>query len=161
MRKKTARRWAADPLAMSKALKKVTPVKDSGPEEVRMRLIAHDAMDVLRRGEATRGHLQVIVEVANICETLATRHKLGSDWLEEIREAQRCIKALAERGVKIRRYVLKAEELKAITLLINIHDAQLDACSMYALDDSINYIRECIAAKKFISLPTIKEDQPA
>lgn len=158
MRKRTPRRkWQKNPFAIQIALNNVSMVSEAGSANTLMRLVGHEAMDSLRRGEGTRGHLQSMVEVANVAETLARLHNLGNDWLPEINEAQSCIHALATRGVEIGRYTMKANELKALNLLLEIHDAQLDACSVQTLGKAIEYIRQRMARKDVIVLPAIKE----
>lgn len=157
MKKTTRRKWHKNPMAMHIALHNVSMVRDAGSDNTRMRIIGHDAMDVLRQGKATRGHLQMVVEVANMTETLAMRFDLGSDWLPEIREAQSAIRAIAARGAEIGRYVLRGPELVSLNLLMEIHDAQLDACTVQTLGKAVEYIRQRIAAKDFVSLPAIKE----
>lgn len=158
MKKQTPRRkWHKNPFAMNIALENVSLVKNAGSANTLMRLVGHEAMDSLRRGEGSRGHLQSMIEVANVSETLARMHNLGPDWLPEIHEAQECIHALAVRGAEMGRYTLKANELKAMNLLLEIHDAQLDACSVQTLGKAVEYIRQRMARKDVIVLPSIKE----
>lgn len=157
MRKQTRRKWQKNPFAMNIALNNVSMVKDAGADNTLMRLVAHEAMDTLRRGQGGREHLQTMIDAANVAETLARLHNLGTDWLSEIHEAQACIHAIAERGAEMGRYTLRANEIKALNLLLEIHDAQLDACSIQTLGKAIEYIRRRITQKDVIVLPTIKE----
>jgi hypothetical protein len=157
LKKNKPRRWAANPMAMYAALNRVTLVKDAGSDNIHMRIVAHDALDVLRQGKATRGHMQMIVEAANMAETLAIQHNIGRDWLPEISVAQECIRSLAARGAKIGRYVLTGTELNALNLLMQIHDSQLDACTIHTLGLAVDYIRMRIDAKQVTMLPAIKE----
>lgn len=158
MRKQAPRRkWQKNPFAIQIALNNVSAVKDAGSANTTMRLVGHQAMDSLRRGQGERSHLQSMIEVANIAETLARLHNLGADWMPEIHEAQECIHAIATRGADLGRYTLKANEIKALNLLLEIHDAQLDACSVQTLGKAVEYIRQRIAKKDVIVLPTIKE----
>lgn len=158
MKKQTPRRkWQKNPFAMNIALNNVSMVSEVGSANTLMRLVGHEAMDSLRRGEGTHSHLQSIIETANVAETLAKLHNLGKDWLPEIHEAQVCIHALAERGAAIGRYTMKANELKALNLLLEIHDAQLDACSVQTLGKAVEYIRQRMARNDVIVLPAIKE----
>lgn len=157
MKKKTQRRWVANPMAMYAALNRVSMVKDAGDDNVRMRIVSHDAMDLLRQGKATRVHFQAIVDASNMAETLARQHNLGRDWLPEIDEAQECIRTLAQRGKEIGRYVLKSNELNALNLLMQIHDSQLDACSVHTLGKAVEQIRARISANEVVLLPAMKE----
>jgi len=147
------RKWQKNPFAMRIAMNNVTLVKDAGADNTNLRLAGHQAMDSLRRGEGEQIHLQRMIEAANMAETLARLHNLGSDWLPEIHEAQTCIHALATRGAEMGRYTLKANELKALNLLLEIHDAQLDACSVQTLGKAVDYILRRVAAKDVIRLP--------
>ena len=156
-KKSTPRRWQKNPFAMHIALNNVSLVKDAGEANTNMRIIAHDAMDMLRQGVATRGHMQMIVEAANMAETLASVEGIGKDWIPEINQAQEAIHAIANRSAEIGRYVLRAQELTALNLLMEIHDAQLDACSIQTLGRAVDYIRKRMAANDYISLPVIKE----
>lgn len=146
-------------MAIYAALDRVTLVKNVGDDNVRMRIISHDALDMMRQGKATRQHMDAIVNVSNMAETLAVLYSLGRDWLPEIREAQAGIKALAERGAKMRRYVLKAEELNALNLLMQIHDSQLDACTVQMLGEATDFIRAKMEANEVLIIPSIKDTQ--
>lgn len=157
MRKQTRRKWQKNPFALHIALNNVSMVSSAGEANIKMRLMGHQAMDTFRRGQGTREHLQVMIDVANMSETLALVHNLGKDWLPEINEGQEAIRRLAKRSAELGRYTLKADELKAMTLLLEIHDAQLDACSIQTLGKAVEYIRGRIAAKQFSVLPTVKE----
>lgn len=158
MRKQTPRRkWQKNPFAMHIALNNVSMVSEAGSANTLMRLVGHEAMDSLRRGEGTHEHLQSMVEAANVAETLAKLHGLGKDWLPEISEARSCLHALSERGAAIGRYTMKANELKALNLLLEIHDAQLDACSVQTLGKAVEYIRQRMARNDVIVLPAMKE----
>lgn len=156
MKQKQPRRWKANPMAMFSALNRVTPVKNTGSWNLRMRILAHDAMDVIRQGKATRRHIDIMVQVCNISETLALGYDIGIDWKNEINEAQLSLKALATRSVKIRRYVLRAEELKALNLILEIHDAQLDGCTVDQLNKAREYVTACIARDDVVTLPTFE-----
>lgn len=158
MRKQTPRRkWQKNPFALHIALNNVSLVKDAGAQNIEMRLAGHQAMDSLRRGEGENIHLNRMIEVANMAETLARLHNLGSDWLPEIHEAQTCIHLIAVRGAEMGRYTLKANELKALNLLLEVHDAQLDVCSVQTLGKAVDYIRRRMAANDVIRLPAVKE----
>jgi len=156
LKKNKPRRWVADPMAMYTALDRVTPVTHCVSENLHMRITSHDAMDALCKGKATNDHLKVISNVSNMAETLAVLYGIKKDWLPEIAAAQTSLKALAERGARIGRYVLKAEELNALNLLIQINDSQLDACSVHTLGEASQFISNQLAAGKSITLPTIK-----
>ena len=143
-------------MAMYTAIDRVTPVTRAVGENLLMRISSHDAMDAIRRGNGTNDHLKVITNVSNMAETLAVLYGIKKEWLPEISAAQLSLKALAERGARIGRYVLKAEELNALNLLIQINDDQLDACSVHTLGEASQFISSQIAAGNSLTLPTIK-----
>lgn len=114
-----------------------------------LRVRNHDAMDKLRRGVATKDDIDTLIGVFNMCEGFRRlRDELGSDWSEEIREGQDALLAVARRGVEMGRFVLKAEELLAMNLVMEIHDAQLDNTNVRDLEKAMDIIDKDHKTKK-------------
>ena len=108
----------------------------------------HDAMNNLRLGQASRREIDAMIDAMNVAEALANRG-IGEDWKPEIREAQDAMLTLARRGVaNDMRFVAKGEELKALNLCMEVHDAQLEVVTVKQLETAINDVMESLRLKK-------------
>jgi hypothetical protein len=126
-----------------------------------LRIKNHAAMDTLRRGDATRHDVDVLIGAFNMCEAYTMlRPELGADWQEEIRAGQDALLAVGQRGVASGRFILKAEELKAMNLVMEIHDAQLDQTTVRDLELAMDIIDKEHKAKKLRAI-VVKEKETA
>lgn len=108
----------------------------------------YDAMNNLRLGVATRREIDAIIDAMNVAEALCKRGT-GGDWLPEIQSAQDHLLELARRGVaNDMRFIVRGEELKALNLGMEIHDAQLEAVTVKELEVAMNDVMENLRLKK-------------
>lgn len=113
-----------------------------------IRIKNHLAMDQLRRGVATKDDVDILRGVVNMLEGLG-RMGIGDDWQEEIRAGQDALLAVARRGVQNNmRFVVTGPELKALNLAMEIHDAQLEACTVRQLEQAFDIVKEDILHKR-------------
>ena len=116
---------------------------------VTLRIRNHDAMDKLRKGEADKEDIDTLIGAFNMCEGyMRLRPDLGRDWADEIRAGQDALLAVARRGVEANRFVLKAEELKAMNLVMEIHDAQLDNTTVNDMEKAMDIVNQDHRHKK-------------
>lgn len=119
------------------------------PYSVTLRIRNHDAMDKLRRGEATKEDMDILIGAFNMCEGyMRLRPDLGRDWASEIRAGQDALLAVARRGVENNRFILKAEELVAMNLVMEIHDAQLDNTTVIDMERAMDIVTQDHIHKK-------------
>jgi hypothetical protein len=123
-------------------LQRVEDVSESATIKIRN----HDAMNTLRLGTATRAQIDIIINALNIAEALA-QHGVGGDWMPELRVAQDHLLALARRGLTTR-FIVRGDELTALNLAMEIHDAQLEAVTVKQLEAAIENVRETVRLKK-------------
>jgi hypothetical protein len=106
-----------------------------------LRIKNHSAMDTLRRGDATRNEIDVLIGMMNMTEAYTRlRPEFGKDWAVEIREAQDALYAVARRGVESGRFILKASELKALNLVMELHDEQLNLSTVRDMEKAMDII---------------------
>ena len=144
-----------NPNAMFMAILGVQRVGGTGDDAVRLKAVNYAALDEIKMGRGTRAHMDVVINVLNMADVLA-RWGHGQDWLPEIEDAQRAVVALAQRSVTIGRYTFKAEELKAISLAFEIHDAQIEEVTVAEFDRAIRHVHQAIITKQVTTLPSIK-----
>jgi hypothetical protein len=123
-------------------LKRVEDVSESSTIKIRN----HDAMNTLRLGQATELEINVIISALNISEALALRG-IGSDWMPELRTAQDHLLALARRGMTTR-FIVRGDELTALNLAMEIHDAQLETVTVKQLETALEDVRETVRLRK-------------
>jgi len=124
-----------------------------------LRIKNHDAMDVLRRGDATVATIDVLIGAFNMCEAyVMLRPELGQDWREEIGAGLDALHAVGKRGVESGRFILKADELKAMNLVMEIHDAQLENTTVRDMELAMDIVSKEYRAKR---MRPIKEKKDA
>lgn len=127
-------------------MKKVGSLPTAG---VDLKLKNHGALDSILMGNGTRDHVDVLIAAMNICEALVRiRDDLGLDWANEIRAAQDAIHTMAKRGVEKDRFAFTGPEMTAIKLVMDIHDVQLDNCTVKEMEQALFIVHEEIRQKK-------------
>lgn len=122
------------------------PVSQAGIVNVQIK--NHQAIDSLRKGVADREDVDCIIEALNIAEALH-RLGIGDEYKEEVRAAQDALYAVSKRGIdREYRFVLKAQELVAINLGMEVHDAQLEVTSIKHMEDALNIVRDEIKNRR-------------
>jgi hypothetical protein len=114
-----------------------------------LRIKNHAAMDALRRGDATYEDIDVLIGTFNMCEAyMRLRPELGADWSDEIKAGLDALHAVGKRGVESGRFILKAQELTAMNLVLEIHDAQLDNTTIQDMERAVTIVMNEYHAKK-------------
>lgn len=131
--------------------KKVADVPDAG---TKLLLKNHVSFDEIREGRGDTGHVDNLISMVNCAEALAKR-QLGRDWLEEIREAQDAIFHMAQRGVSGKPFIFTGEELKAVELILSLHDEQLHNCPVRTLELALDDIAKEFKGNKMRRIEAI------
>jgi hypothetical protein len=127
-------------------MKKVGTLPSAGLE---LKLKNHEALDSILKGEGTRDHMDVLISAVNICEALVrVRDDLGLDWANEIRAAQDAIYTMAKRGVEKNRFAFTGPEMTAMKLVMDVHDVQLDNCTVKEMEKALFIVYEEVRLKK-------------
>lgn len=115
-----------------------------------VRIKNHLAMRCIVEGTATRKDMDVLIEAFNITEALArVDPALGRDWAEEIKTGQDALLAMGKRGVSLGdRFVFTGAELNAANTVMELHDAQLERCTVAQMEKAIGEVVKDIKNKK-------------
>jgi uncharacterized small protein (DUF1192 family) len=116
----------------------------------------HSALDAVRRGEATRDDIDVLIAALNMTEALALM-RIGQDWKDEIRAAQDALFAVGSRGAETGKFILRGPELTSLNLGMEIHDAQLEVCTVAELERAIDMVHKTIVSNKARPIVSRKE----
>lgn len=114
------------------------PISQAGIVNVQIK--NHNAIDALRKGIADREDIDTIIEALNIAEALQ-RLGIGDEYKDELRSAQDALYAVSRRGIdREYRFVLKAQELAAINLGMEIHDAQIEVTTVEQMEKAMSIV---------------------
>jgi hypothetical protein len=137
-------------------MKKVGSLPTAG---VALKLKNHEALDSILMGQGTRAHVDVLISAVNMSEALIRiRDELGVDWKTEIRAAQDAIYTMGKRGIEKERFAFTGPEMTAVKLVMDLHDAQLDDCTVREMEQALFIVEEEIRLKK--CRPIIKIAEP-
>jgi len=117
----------------------------------------HSSLDAVRRGEATRDDIDVLIAALNMTEALALM-RIGEDWKVEIRAAQDALFAVGSRGAETGKFILRGPELTSLNLGMEIHDAQLEVCTVAELERAIEMVHKTIVSNKARPIVSRKEN---
>jgi hypothetical protein len=131
-------------------MKKVGTLPTAG---VVLKLKNHEALDSILRGQGTRDHVDVIIAAVNMSEALIrVRDDLGRDWADEIRAAQDAVYTMGRRGFEKGSFVFTGPEMTAVKLVMDLHDTQLDHCSVKEMEQALFIVEEEIRLRKARSI---------
>ena len=116
-----------------------------------LRIKNHDALEKMRLGLAKKADLDIVIGAFNVMEGLL-RLGYGLDYFQGINAAQDALLAVARRGVNNGRFIMTGPEMKAINLGMEIHDAQLDACTVQDLEKAMEIVTDCVVHKRARSI---------
>jgi hypothetical protein len=127
-------------------MKKVGTLPTAG---VALKLKNHAALDSILKGQGTRDHVDVLIAAVNMSEALMrVRDDLGKDWAKEIRDSQDAIFTMGRRGIEKNKFAFTGPEMNAVKLVMDLHDAQLDDCSVREMEQALFIVEEVIRMKK-------------
>jgi hypothetical protein len=123
-------------------------ISQTGDAVLHLKIKNHESLECLRKGEATRMDIDAIISAFNMAEALA-RMQIGDDYAAEIKAGQDALLDAAKRGVnRDDRFVLKAAELSAINLVMEIHDAQLEITTIGELEKAMDIVTKEIRMRR-------------
>lgn len=127
-------------------MKKVGTLPTAG---VALKLKNHEALDSILTGQGTKDHVDVLIASMNMAEALIRiDDNLGADWKTEIRAAQDALYSMARRGVEKGSFVFTGPEMSAVKLVMDVHDVQLDNCTVKDMERALFIVEEEIRLKK-------------
>lgn len=115
-------------------------------------IINHEAIEALRKGECNKKDMDALINAFNVCEALAIRG-IGNDYRDEIRQGQDSLMQICVRSQKVNKFIATGPELNAINTTMEIHDQQLNLCTLKELETAIDYVVDQIQKKKVRKVP--------
>ena len=126
----------------------MTKVSAKESEYVTMHLKNMSALDSLTKGTATRQEADIIIGVINVAEALCMLG-VGSEYRQLVLDASSALYAVCRRSLELNdRFVCRGEELSAIKTGYEVHDAQMEVCTLAMLDKALDTIAATLKQKK-------------
>jgi hypothetical protein len=114
-----------------------------------LKLKNREALDSILKGQGTKHDVDVLINALNMAEAMVRiRDDLGADWKTEIRAAQDAIYTMAKRGVERGSFAFTGPEMTALKLVMDVHDAQLDDCTVREMERTLEIVAEEVRLKK-------------
>jgi hypothetical protein len=127
-------------------MKKVGALPTAG---IALKLKNHEALESILRGQGTKHDVDVLINAVNMAEALIRiRDDLGADWATEIKAAQDAIYTMGKRGVERGSFAFTGPEMTALKLVMDVHDAQLDDCTVKEMERALYIVAEEVRLKK-------------
>lgn len=124
------------------------PISSHG-EAIKLKIKNHQALFDVTQGQADRAQVDILIAAMNMAEALhLVNADLGAQYKEEIRAAQDALFHMARRGVEKGRFLFTGTELQAMNLGMEVHDAQLDACTIGELEKAIDLVYQEIRLRR-------------
>lgn len=117
----------------------------------------HASLDEILHGRGDSGHVDVLISALNMAETLCFMG-IGSDWLDELLEAQNALNSMATRGVSGKKFLFTGTEMQLVKVAIAVHDEQLKVCTVKQLEKALAIVEDFIRlgkAKKIKALEAV------
>jgi hypothetical protein len=116
---------------------------------VALKLKNHEALDSVRTGHATRDHIDVLIAAFNVAEALwRLNPDLGEPHAADITKAQDALFTMGQRYGRTGSFAFTGPELMAVRFGMEIHDAQLDQCTVREMEHAIDLVNKEVMAKK-------------
>lgn len=125
--------------ALNWVLAGLKPVSQCGDALTVLKAKNHSALTEIVQGRGNHDQVDVLIAALNMAEAYAV-HGKGSDWKDEIRQAQDALFNMAMRGTETGRFLFRGPEMQAINLAMDVHDAQLEASSVKELEKMTDYV---------------------
>lgn len=119
------------------------PVTAAAETVTRVKVANHGAIDSLVKGKGTGTDIVALGHMLTTAEALA-KHNLGRDWLPELTAAREALDDLTMRSGN---FVMRASEITALNIALEVHDAQLENCTIKQLEDAIKAAKNAIRHK--------------
>jgi hypothetical protein len=115
---------------------------DGGGQYRKLLLRTYAALNAIRTGEGNSGHCSMLLGMLEVSEVLLHEHDIGTEYASTVKEARPAVLALIHRGEATTRFIATGPELVAITTLLELHEAQLEQCTVQTLDHVLRFLRK-------------------
>ena len=139
------KRVLVNPLAY--VLEGLTPLSARTDDVLRLKVKHHYAMASLTKGIATRDDMDRLINMGNMTEAMF-RLGFGTEYADVVSKGMSALLAVCRRGAESSRFILKAEEMTALNMLLDLHDAQIEIATIKDVDKAIALVERELKQKR-------------
>ena len=132
---------------MAYVLEGMTPVAYHDSYLIDLKIKNHGAMTALTQGRATKDDIDALIAMGNFVEALY-RLGFGREYNAVVQAGLDSLHAVGKRGVQTGRFILKAEEMRALNELMELHDAQMDVITIKDMEKAFKVVEAEYRARK-------------
>lgn len=126
---------------MAFVVESLTPVTKHDTYLVDLKIRNHMALTNLTQGKATRADMDDLIAMGNVTEALS-RLGFGKEHGHITMGGLNALHAVGKRGAESDRFILRAEEMRALNLLMDLHDAQMDVITIKDMERGLKLVHE-------------------
>lgn len=138
---------------MGYVLESFTPIAKLDRYFVDLKIKNHLALNNLTKGVAMRDDIDTLIQSVNIVEALY-RMGFGREYADDVRAGLDALHTVGVRGVATGRFILKSEEMNALNVIMELHDAQLEVITLKDMENAIKLVNEELRQKKMRPIVT-------
>lgn len=138
---------------MGYVLESFTPISKLDRYFVDLKIKNHLALNNLTKGIAMRDDIDTLIQSVNIVEALY-RMGFGREYADDVRAGLDALHTVGVRGVATGRFILKSEEMNALNVIMELHDAQLEVITLKDMENAIKLVNEELRQKKMRPIVT-------
>lgn len=118
-------------------------------EAIGLKIKNHQALFDVTHGDGNKDQVDVLIAAMNMAEALyLVNPDLGKQYAAEVKAAQDAIYNMARRGVTKGKFLFTGPEMQAMNTGMEVHDAQLDACTVGELESAVKFVYEAIKHRR-------------
>lgn len=123
----------------------LAPVTSHHDANTTLRVRNNSSLRLLTEGKATVNDVDALISVSNTANALKRLGK-GKDWTQEILAGTNALEAVQARYYRWHKVQVTQSEIEAITLMVDIHEAQLDASTVIDIEKALAISKRGVAA---------------
>ena len=128
-------------------LESFRPVRAHDSYLIDLKIKNHGAMSNLTKGLAGKEDVDALINMVNVVEALY-RLGFGREYGDVVKDGLDALHDLGRRGVQTGRFVLKAQEMSHLNLIMELHDAQMDLVTIKDMEKAIDLVNKEFAQRK-------------
>ena len=128
-------------------LESFRPVRAHDSYLVDLKIKNHGAMSNLTKGLACKEDVDALINMVNVVEALY-RLGFGREYGDVVKDGLNALHDLGRRGVQTGRFVLKAQEMSHLNLIMELHDAQMDLVTIKDMEKAIDLVNKEFTQRK-------------
>jgi 5-formyltetrahydrofolate cyclo-ligase len=122
-------------------LESFTPVRAHDSYLIDLKIKNHGALSNLTRGLADKEDVSTLINMVNVVEALY-RLGFGREYGDVVKDGLEALHDMGRRGVQTGRFVLKAQEMSHLNLIMELHDAQMDLITVKDMEKAIDLVNK-------------------